>query len=137
MLEQVACELHHLLDLLDDVLGEEYSSKYQDMPHADASHQDNITCDFCGADVFQSFFECMSCTSQSHIIYEEMKVGDGIVICPLCYIEGRSCKCGVMKPTQYRPFGDLLRTRDDALCAIRAVCANTVRDYRSLLDHPK
>src|ERR1700709_2903906 len=31
--EQVAHELHRLLDLLDDVLGEEYFSKYPAMPH--------------------------------------------------------------------------------------------------------
>lgn len=136
-LEKVAYELHQLLDLLDDVLGEEYSSKCQVMPHvslSDTSHQDDITCDFCGADVFQSFFECISCQSSIH---EEAKVADGIVICPLCYIEGRSCKCRTMKPTQCRPFGDLLRTRDDALHAIRTVCTGTMRDYRSLLDHPK
>jgi hypothetical protein len=136
----VAHELHRLLDLLDDVLGEEYFSKYQAMPHvslSDTSHRDNITCDFCAADIFQSFFECMSCASQSPTVHEEMKIGDGIVVCPLCYIEGRSCKCGTMKPTQCRPFDDLLTTRDDALHAIRVVCADAVRDYKSLLDHPK
>ncbi|KAH0581098.1 hypothetical protein H2248_012228 [Termitomyces sp. 'cryptogamus'] len=72
-----------------------------------------LTCDFCGADIFQSFFECLKCvlrreTSQSLAV----KHGDGLVICPGCYIEGRSCKCGDMYPVQCRPFQELLTVRN-------------------------
>ncbi|KAG1756605.1 uncharacterized protein EDB91DRAFT_1041222 [Suillus paluster] len=139
-LEGVAHELHHLLELLDDVLGEEYSPKHQDMPHvsqSDTSLQNNITCDFCGADIFQSFFECISCAPHSLVVHEEMRIGDGIVVCPLCYVEGRGCNCGTMNPTQCRPFGDLLRSRDEALRTIRAVCPDIVKDFQSLLKHPR
>jgi hypothetical protein len=66
-----------------------------------------------------------------------MKIGDGIVVCPLCYVEGRGCNCGTMNPTQCRPFGDLLRTRDEALHAIRAVCPDAVKDHGCLLGHSK
>jgi len=79
----------------------------------------------------------MSCAGQSSIAHEEMKVGDGIAICPLCYIEGRSCKCRTMQPSQCRRFDDLLKTRDEALHAIRTVRPDTVEDYQSLLDHSK
>ncbi|KAG1754589.1 hypothetical protein EDB19DRAFT_665384 [Suillus lakei] len=136
-LERVA-DLHRLLELLDDVLGEEYSPKHQDMPHvsqSDTYHQSNICCDFCGADIFQSFFECMHCALQLPVVNDEIKIGDGIVVCPLCYVEGRGCNCGTMNPTQCRPFGDLLRTRDEALHAIRAVSPDVVKDYECLLGH--
>lgn len=134
--ERVADDLHHLLELLDDILGEEYSPKHQDMPHvsqSDTYHQSDICCDFCGADIFQSFFECLPCAG----INDEMEIGDGIAVCPLCYVEGRGCNCGIMYPTQCRPFGDLLRTRDEALHAIRAVCPDVVKDYDCLLGHSK
>ncbi|KAG1891191.1 hypothetical protein F4604DRAFT_398256 [Suillus subluteus] len=137
-LERVADDLHHLLELLDDVLGEEYSPKHQDMPHvsqSDTSHQSNICCDFCGADIFQSFFECLPCALHSPGTSDEMKIGDGIVVCPLCYVEGRGCKCGTMNPIQCRPFGDLLRVRDEALRAIRAVCPDVMKDHEDLLGH--
>lgn len=64
-----------------------------------------------------------------------MKIGDGIVVCPLCYVEGRGCNCGAMNPIQCRPFGDLLRVRDEALHAIRAVCPDVAKDYECLLGH--
>ncbi|KAG1827118.1 uncharacterized protein BJ212DRAFT_31326 [Suillus subaureus] len=137
-LERVADDLYDLLELLDDVLGEEYSPKHQDMPHvsqSDTSHQSNICCDFCGADIFQSFFECLPCALHSPGINDEMKIGDGIVVCPLCYVEGRGCNCGAMNPIQCRPFGDLLRVRDEALHAIRAVCPDVAKDYKCLLGH--
>jgi hypothetical protein len=139
-LERVADDLHHLLELLDDVLAEEYSPKHQDMPHVSQSetcHQNNICCDFCGADVFQSFFECLPCALRSPGIDDKMKIGDGIVVCPLCYVEGRSCNCGTMNPTQCQPFGDLLKVRDKALHVIRAVCPDVVKDYKCLLGHPE
>ncbi|KAG1803703.1 uncharacterized protein HD556DRAFT_601948 [Suillus plorans] len=135
-LERVADDLHHLLELLDDVLGEEYSPKHQDMLHvsqSDTCHQNDICCDFCGADIFQSFFECISCALHLSGTDDEMRIGDGIVVCPLCYVEGRGCNCGIMNPTQCRPFGDLLRARDEALHAIREVCPDIVKDHKCLL----
>ncbi|KAG2157278.1 hypothetical protein DEU56DRAFT_905932 [Suillus clintonianus] len=137
-LERVADDLHHLLELLDDVLGEEYSPKHQHMPHvsqSDTCHQTDITCDFCGADIFQSFFECTSCALHLPSVNDEMKIGDGIVVCSLCYVEGRGCNCGSMNPTQCQPFGDLLRIRDEALHVIRAICPDIVKDYECLMEH--
>ncbi|KAG2158298.1 uncharacterized protein EDB93DRAFT_658927 [Suillus bovinus] len=139
-LKRVADDLYHLLELLDDVFGEEYSPKHQDMPHvsrSDTYHQSDISCDFCGADIFQSFFECIPCALHLPGLHNEMKIGDGIVVCPLCYVEGRGCNCGTMNPTQCRPFGDLLRARDEALRAIRDVCPEVVKDHECLLGNSK
>ncbi|KAI0957513.1 hypothetical protein AcW1_005882 [Taiwanofungus camphoratus] len=73
----------------------------------------NFACDFCGADIFQSFFECKQCvpldTSES-----STRHGDGLLICATCYVEGRSCSCERMEPVQCRPFRTLLRDRNKA-----------------------
>lgn len=74
---------------------------------------DQLTCDFCGADIFQSFFECLRCVNGLQgLNSSQAKHGDGFVICTGCYIEGRSCKCGNMDPIQCRPFQELLAVRN-------------------------
>ncbi|KAI0721127.1 hypothetical protein C8T65DRAFT_786041 [Cerioporus squamosus] len=45
----------------------------------------NLACDFCGADIFQSFFECQRCRGEDE---EKAHIGDGLLICPACYVEG-------------------------------------------------
>lgn len=90
------------------------------------------TCDFCATDIFQSFFgafrpkgcffcdqqranpfvECRKCVNSKST--ETPNVGDGLLICPSCYVEGRSCKCEIMHPVQYMDFSVLLRDRNQA-----------------------
>ena len=83
---------------------------------------DGLTCDFCGADIFQSFFECKTCISSKRD--EEEASGkaplstnsastmdrDPVIVCPCCYVEGRACRCKLMNPVQIYPmerlFGD-------------------------------
>lgn len=36
------------------------------------------------------------------------------IICPTCYVEGRSCLCQVMTPRIVRPWSDLLKLRNRA-----------------------
>ncbi|KAG6888899.1 hypothetical protein C0992_007223 [Termitomyces sp. T32_za158] len=107
-----------LLKLFDSVLVEE-----SPIPHrrihclqsvtTPTTAVDQLSCDFCGADVFQSFFECLSCVNgPQDSNSSKAKHGDGFVICAGCYIEGRSCKCGNMEPVQCRPFQELLDVRN-------------------------
>ncbi|CAK5277382.1 unnamed protein product [Mycena citricolor] len=86
-----------LLPLLDSIIVEEYSPRHAEMP----LHQGSLSCDFCGLDIFQSFFECGEACN--------------VVICPGCYLEGRICKCGdAMIAKQIRPFDELMRVRQQA-----------------------
>lgn len=107
-------QLGTTLELFDHILVEEYSKDNERMPCVVSSHSDGneylVSCDFCGADIFQSFFECRTCSESS-----ESRVGDGYAICAGCYIEGRSCHCARMEPVQYRRFGDLLTIRKEAV----------------------
>jgi hypothetical protein len=78
-----------------------------------------ITCDFCGADVFQSFFECRTCVDPGQLRGSgTVAPGYGYDVCGGCYAEGRSCKCGTMDPTQCRPFEELLHHRKKAYMAL-------------------
>lgn len=85
----------------------------------------NLACDFCGADLFQSFFECPTC-NDDHKGAEE--VGNGILICPSCYVEGRTCRCGTMEPVQCRSFNALLEARNDAATIFKTgpYCDSTI-----------
>ncbi|KAH9854204.1 hypothetical protein C2E23DRAFT_726895 [Lenzites betulinus] len=74
----------------------------------------NFACDFCGADIFQSFFECNSCPREDGSVTVQRRPGDGILICPTCYVEGRNCDCADMVPMQCRPFDMLLSDRNEA-----------------------
>lgn len=73
-------------------------------------NDDIFSCDYCAADVFQSFFECRSCVPNT--------AEDPITVCAPCYSEGRSCPCTNMKPRQRRPFEDLQAMYDEGLAAL-------------------
>ncbi|KAI9064403.1 hypothetical protein FKP32DRAFT_1611459 [Trametes sanguinea] len=87
----------------------------------DRSRNESFTlaCDFCGADIFQSFFECNRCREPEPGV--EAQIGDGLLICPGCYVEGRSCLCDMLEPVQCRPFDTLVLDRNSAAKAISSV----------------
>ncbi|KAJ7632753.1 hypothetical protein FB45DRAFT_1026885 [Roridomyces roridus] len=112
-------KLRRLIDLFDTILVEEHSSTCGKMTvvplspgEEDAPH---LTCDFCGSDIFQSFFECRSCVEG-----ERAAPGSGLAICPGCYVEGRTCRCEVMVPMQRRSIDELLQRRGHAVDLFKA-----------------
>ncbi|KAH7912236.1 hypothetical protein BJ138DRAFT_1084054 [Hygrophoropsis aurantiaca] len=137
----IARKLRELLQLFDDIAIQEYTPIYSRLPHVSqlGSHKDDINCDFCGADVFQSFFECRDCAKgvDPENINRTMNPGDGVVICAACYVEGRTCLCGIMKPTQCRSFKDLLQDRDKAVKALESSRVETDQEYIYLAKHKR
>lgn len=86
----------------------------------------NLACDFCGSDIFQSFFECTTCSvtgtggdKPDNNTTPTVTLGDGVLLCPQCYVEGRTCACGRMGPGQCRPFQALIDTRNEAVSMLR------------------
>ena len=73
-----------------------------------AEDSDLIICDFCRADIFQSYFECRQCGAS------QKDDGERFIICPHCYIEGRSCKCTFMLPVQNFPMEILFEAQRQA-----------------------
>jgi hypothetical protein len=139
---RMAYDLLHLVGIFDDILIEEYSKDHDATPRLDFSTQDgHITCDFCGADIFHSFFECQDCTLSDTlpdgdtITDHKLPSGDGLVICPPCFVEGRSCGCQRMFPAQRRPFTDLLWDRAKATKMLQYLRDNgTLDSGRSILN---
>ncbi|KZT11347.1 uncharacterized protein LAESUDRAFT_642015 [Laetiporus sulphureus 93-53] len=142
-----------LLDLFDELLCEEFVSKRgrqinvlgenrpglrarpPSLPQNDKGQKieqsRNVACDFCGADIFQSFFECQSCLSQG--AEKPDRYGDGLLICAPCYVEGRSCRCGVMTPVQCRPFVELLQDRNNAANALKQLIEGESRSIATIV----
>jgi len=103
--------------IFDDILVDEYDVDNESMHYLTRSHDEvsDLQCDFCGADIFQSYFACKECVEGDSKEHWE----DGLAICPGCYIEGRSCKCKNMEPIQYRKFSVLKQVRTNALEVLR------------------
>ncbi|GLB34849.1 putative protein with domain family that is part of the cupin metalloenzyme superfamily [Lyophyllum shimeji] len=139
--DNVVANARTLLDLFDDILVDEYSPTHARMyclssgssstparlsteenPLCHAEGADiHVTCDFCGADIFQSFFECLECVATNASGTHSVQRGDGFVICAGCYVEGRSCECTVMHPMQCRPFKELLAYRNQVAGLLSAI----------------
>ena len=107
-------EVARLIDLLDDVLEQEFSTEHRKLRQAVINftpNGDGLECDFCGADLFLSFFQCDSCSLEG---------GDPICLCPTCVVEGRMCRCRSMEPVKSGSFKDLLRSRNNAMYKLRS-----------------
>lgn len=84
------------------------------------SHDWHYTCDFCSADIFQSFFECKKCSDNPS------DQTCGFVICPTCCVEGRACKCGNMFPGKLQSFDEIIAHRNAAADVLRKFNRNPV-----------
>ena len=69
------------------------------------------TCDFCGADIFQNYFQCLG----------EKQGEEDFIVCPGCYVEGRTCACQKMEERERQSFDVLLNARWDAIQALTGV----------------
>ncbi|KAJ7125468.1 hypothetical protein C8R43DRAFT_29416 [Mycena crocata] len=109
--------LIRVLLLFDSILIEEYSQRSHNMRNLSSENEGDtdeigqLTCDFCGGDVFQSFFECRTCVDGPR----RAAPGGGLIVCPGCYVEGRTCGCETMVPMQCRSFDELLNARARAV----------------------
>ena len=104
-LSRVVRELITLVRLFDEVLLEEYCKDHGLLDSADI-RQDLLTCSFCGSCLFLSSFYCNGC---SEVTSEPM------LICPGCYVEGRSCHCDTMRAVRLGDFRGALQGRNNAV----------------------
>lgn len=110
-------EVARLIDLLDDVLEQEYSTQHRRLRQVSNGFTpggNERACGFCGADIFLSFFQCDSCSPRDGS-------GGPVCLCPTCVVEGRTCKCKSMEPVQSGSFRDLLGNRNHAMVKLQAV----------------
>ncbi|KAA1469506.1 hypothetical protein DENSPDRAFT_608816 [Dentipellis sp. KUC8613] len=139
-------KLTSLLELFQEIVTDEYCPGQETVPKvvADFSHTayadtgySTFTCDFCGADIFLSFFECQSCVpdpeSESGSDTRQT-LGDGLLICPGCFVEGRTCLCGEMTPVQIWSYDHLIADYNrafQALSKVRAVGRTAFSELRT------
>jgi hypothetical protein len=140
-------DLNILIRLFDEVLAEEYTSEHLQLPYAcssppgpDSDYAFDLHCDFCGADIFQSFFQCSRCMPRQG--KHEQNQLDELVLCVGCYAEGRTCKCGSMMPYQCRRFDNLVADRNNAVKVLKALTTKTSHSEIPIhwyvnFDHPR
>ncbi|KAK0196957.1 hypothetical protein F5146DRAFT_919505 [Armillaria mellea] len=123
---RVAKRLSSLLCLFDHILTNECPPENTQIPTlSEASGYDendedvHVVCDFCGADAFQSFFECRTCVPSNPESSTSVTRGNGYALCPACYSEGRSCRCETMEAVQCRPFKALVEERQKTIKVLR------------------
>lgn len=120
---RMAAELQTLIRLFDDVLLEGYSNNH-DTLSLPTNIECNPTCNYCGASLFLSYFNCagtcLDLETDSPRVYMSIRV------CGPCYVEGRFCSCKEMTPMRLRDFSSMLRERNGA--------ATTLANY--LASHP-
>ncbi|KAK0483780.1 hypothetical protein IW261DRAFT_1332995 [Armillaria novae-zelandiae] len=121
-----ANDLSQLLRLFDYILTNECPPKDIQIPRlsetsgCDENDEDvHVVCDFCGADAFQSFFECRTCVLSSSESSASMTHGNGYTLCSACYSEGRSCHCETMEAVQCRPFEALVEERQKTIKVLK------------------
>lgn len=131
----MAADLARVVDLFASILVEEYSgpaTQFDPLMPLTASSEFSsfdpqryepkdgcLVCDFCGADIFQTYFESEICCADSPYTSQASKP-DPFVLCSGCYAEGRSCKCQRMTLLQRYSFNDLHKEWQDATIVLGA-----------------
>ena len=120
-------ELQKLVRLFDDVLLEEYSNDHDSLFLPDHTGR-NPTCNYCGASLFLSYFDCAGVCFDLET--DSPRVDMSIRVCGTCYVEGRSCACKNMTPRRLRNFSDTLQERNNAASTLSNYSAfRSVRTY--------
>ena len=119
-------EMKKLLGIVNEIIGvESYPDDDQlpsfedQLPSFESRPVVDLACASCGGEVFQVAFDCKSTCLRD----DETGTSSGNkgVICPLCFVEGRTCSCGEMQPVRVREIGPLVETRDMAHGFIRGL----------------
>src|ERR1700761_2133004 len=104
------------IEFLEEILPLYRRLLYESYDTHNASYEiisfDGEFCDFCGACLWFCAMRCTSCINLS----DEGTAGthQAFLLCPACYVDGRSCFCKVMEPVQTGYFHELLDLENKA-----------------------
>ena len=102
-------EMRSLLQIVDEILWADHYIDDDKLPTPESSTLEPV-CSGCGGEVFQTAFCCAEdCHTNSAL---NAPTGNLIIICPLCYVEGRTCYCAKMRPVRFREMDPLLQVRN-------------------------
>lgn len=116
LMRSTAVEIRQLLELVDEILKAEAYTNDEEIPNLSDSPT-TISCAFCGGEVFQKVFRCRNkCPKEG----TDPTLTGTIVICPSCYIDGRTCLCGKMAPFRLRPIAQMVAFRNEVAAWLRS-----------------
>lgn len=113
-LKTYASQLKEFLPLYHRMLVENYDTHWKTYP---IRNFEGDSCDCCGADIWQSAMICGACTASPAPGTDDIR--PTIIICSPCYVDGRSCPCRIMQPSQARPFDELLHMANKAIALLQ------------------
>ncbi|KAI9446092.1 hypothetical protein H4582DRAFT_2163631 [Lactarius indigo] len=133
--KQLANDVQASLELFLEIIRDEYHPDAEVLGRLvnnfnhdiyDTGGYPEFICDFCGSDIFVSFFYCKDCSLPAE---NSRGVRDGMHICPGCYVEGRSCRCGgFMDPVLCWPLRILYADYNRAVRALESVGVDKFRE---------
>ena len=100
-------DLAGMLGLFEEILTSCFCDDDEEVPNLQSATPPQF-CAFCGGELFRSVFLCVGQCGQSQDQPE-----DAIAICASCYVDGRTCECGVMAPRRLQQLTGLLTLRDN------------------------
>jgi len=93
--------------LLDEVINSSHFPQDESLPLIEVTRP--LPCSFCGGELFRTVFCCTdSCTRDDAT---SGSVDSKILICSLCFADGRACRCGSMEPYWLQPLEELIELR--------------------------
>lgn len=103
-----AQDLDTLIRLFDEILQDDYCRGHGSLDVTDLQER-SLRCSFCGSCLFLSGFFCRGCSQER---------STPVLLCPGCYIEGRSCRCNTLSPVRLGGFPDALQDRNNAVSSL-------------------
>lgn len=133
-IEKLVDKMVKVLPLFDKILKEEFvdAAGVGNLKRSDNGRKQvqgsegfyGLTCDYCGADIFQSYFECSTCGDSNST---DRETRDPIHICVGCAVEGRSCNCGQARPRQRCESDVLFKIQNAAVEAVKPFVSGQVK----------
>ena len=112
-------EMRKLLGIVNEILEVESYPEDDQLPSFEEQPPVDLACASCGGEIFRMAFDCKStCLRDGRTGTSN---GNKVIICPLCFVDGRTCSCGEMQPLRVREIGPLIETRDMVHDFIRGV----------------
>ena len=103
-------EMRTLLGMVDEILGVESYPEGDQLPSLDTQPSVDLTCASCGGEIFLTVFRCKGpCLRDGET---EFSAENQVIICTLCFADGRACSCQDMRPAHVRDIAQLTETRD-------------------------
>ena len=100
--------LKQVLGLFDEVINSNYSLQDESIPIIDLALP-APPCSFCGGELFGAVFYCNNSCLRDDAPRDS--ADRNILICSLCFIDGRACRCGSMTPYRIQPLDGLIELR--------------------------